>query len=235
MKLPKLVLKKFDGGITNWSSFWDSFESSIHQNPDLTEIDKFIYLKSLLESTAEEVISGLTLSSSNYTEAVSLLKKRFSNKQHQISKHMDAFMNLEPVVTSRNLKALRQLYDKVESHICCLRSLGVESESYGMLLSSVLMKRIPHDICLVVSRTVTTDDWKLDKLLAAVGSEIEAREKAAQEEVETLQKPTKNPPTIAALLSTPAPACCYCGESHQSSSCRTVPDIDQRRQCLLKM
>eukprot|EP00731_Ephydatia_muelleri_P005954 Em0003g202a len=235
VKLPKLVLKKFDGGITNWSSFWDSFESSIHQNPDLTEIDKFIYLKSLLESSAAEVISGLTLSSSNYTEALSLLKKRFGNKQHQISKHMDALMNLEPVVTSRNLKALRQLYDKVESHIRCLRSLGVESESYGTLLSSVLMKRIPHDICLVVSRTVTTDDWKLDKLLAAVGSEIEAREKAAQEEAETLQKPTKNPPTTAALLSTPAPACCYCGESHQSSSCRTVPDIDQRRQCLLKM
>ena len=86
-----------------------------------------------------------------------------------------------------------------------------------------------------MSRTVTTDDWKLDKLLAAVGSEIEAREKAAQEEAETLQKPTKNPPTTAALLSTPAPACRYCGESHQSSSCRTVPDIDQRRQCLLKM
>ena len=235
VKLPKLVLKKFDGGITNWSLFWDSFESSIHQNPDLTEIDKFIYLKSLLESSAAEVISGLTLSSSNYTEALSLLKKRFGNKQHQISKHMDALMNLEPVVTSRNLKALRQLYDKVESHIRCLRSLGVESESYGTLLSSMFMKRIPHDICLVVSRTVTTDEWKLDKLLAAVGSEIEAREKAAQEEAENLQKPTKNPPTTAALLSTPAPACCYCGNSHQSSSCRTVPDIDQRRQCLLKM
>lgn len=82
------------------------------------------------------------------------------------------------------MKALRQLYDKVESHIHCLRSLGVESESYGALLSSVLMKRIPHDICLVVSRTV--DDWKLDKLMAAVGNEIEAREKAVQEEAEML-------------------------------------------------
>ena len=69
------MLKKLGGDITLWSSFWDSFESSIHSNSDLTEIEKFNYLHSLLEHTAAEAIAGLTLLSSNYEEAIALLKK----------------------------------------------------------------------------------------------------------------------------------------------------------------
>ena len=30
IKLPKLVLKKFNGDITGWCSFWDSFEAAIY-------------------------------------------------------------------------------------------------------------------------------------------------------------------------------------------------------------
>ena len=79
-------------------------KSSIHNNPDLTDIDKFNYLHSLLEHTAAEAIAGLTLSSSNYKGAIALLKKRFGCKQQLISKHMEAFLTwklLHCHVTSR--------------------------------------------------------------------------------------------------------------------------------------
>lgn len=51
------------------------FESAVHNNPTLTSIDKFNYLKSLLESQASEAVSGLTLTSANYEEAISTLKE----------------------------------------------------------------------------------------------------------------------------------------------------------------
>ena len=60
--------------------FWDSFESAIDRNTGLSEIDKFNYLKSLLEKSATETISGLTLTADNYKEAIYILKKRFGNK-----------------------------------------------------------------------------------------------------------------------------------------------------------
>ena len=41
IKLPKLVLKKFNGDITKWCSFWDTFEAAIHKNCKLATIDKF--------------------------------------------------------------------------------------------------------------------------------------------------------------------------------------------------
>ena len=44
MKLPKLNMRKFDGNLTKWSTFWDSFASSVHKNPSHSSIDKFNYL-----------------------------------------------------------------------------------------------------------------------------------------------------------------------------------------------
>ena len=39
----------------------------------------------------------------------------------------------------------------VKSHIHCLKSVGITSSSYGNLLSSFLMKKIPSDISLIIS------------------------------------------------------------------------------------
>lgn len=38
VNLPKLILKKFNGDLTRWTIFWDSFEFSIDQNPGLSEV-----------------------------------------------------------------------------------------------------------------------------------------------------------------------------------------------------
>ena len=42
-----------------WQSFWDSFNSAIHTNPQLCQINKFINLHSLLEGQAARTIQGL--------------------------------------------------------------------------------------------------------------------------------------------------------------------------------
>ena len=81
VKLPKLEPKKFNGDLTKWETFWSSFESSIHLNPDLTAVDKFHYLSSLLEGPAFAAVAGLKLTAPNYTEAIDILTKRYGNKQ----------------------------------------------------------------------------------------------------------------------------------------------------------
>ena len=44
-KLPKLVLKKFNGQLTAWRQFYDAFDSSVHKNPSLSDVDRFNYLR----------------------------------------------------------------------------------------------------------------------------------------------------------------------------------------------
>ena len=74
--IPKLTIKPFSGNLTTWITFWDSYNSTIHENPDLSDIEKFTYLRSLLTHGAADAISGLTLTASNYKEAVQILSKR---------------------------------------------------------------------------------------------------------------------------------------------------------------
>ena len=48
VRLPKLTMHKpFNGKLTAWSPFWDSYSSAIHDNPDITKVDKFNYLMSM--------------------------------------------------------------------------------------------------------------------------------------------------------------------------------------------
>ena len=73
-KLPKLHLPKFTGDITRFKTFWDSFNSAIHMNTELSSIDKFNYVKALLDGPAANVVQGLSLTEDNYLAAVELVK-----------------------------------------------------------------------------------------------------------------------------------------------------------------
>ena len=235
VKLPRLSLKKFNGDLTTWTPFWDSFKSSIHGNDELTSIDKFNYLNSLLESSAAAAIAGLTLSEANYSEAVAILTKRFGNRQQIVTKHMDALMGLEAVTSNHNLKGLRRLYDLVESHTRSLHSLRIPSSSYGNLLLSVFMNKLPQEIRVVISREVTDECWDLDAIMKIVEREISARERASANAASPVRKqPREGPVTTSALLSNNSSVVCsFCGQPHPSE-CGSVTDVGERKQLLVK-
>ena len=147
-KLPRLTLKSFLGDPGEWLTFWDSFESAVHENPELQNIDKFNYLKSLLGVSAAATIAGLPLTNDNYTAAIELLTKRFGNKQVIISSHMDRLLKLAPLGNTPDVRKLRGTYDKIEAHVRGLQALDVPTQTYGSLLVPVLMTKIPEDIRL---------------------------------------------------------------------------------------
>ena len=132
--------------ISNLKMVWDTFESSVHSNTKLAPVDKLNYLNSLLVNSASEAISGLSLTAANYDEAVTILKRRFGNKQLIINRHMETLLNISSVKSGLNIQALRQLHDLIESQVRSLKSLGVSSSSYGSLLSSVVMSKLPQDL-----------------------------------------------------------------------------------------
>ena len=109
VKLPRLTLHKFDGEITKWNAFWDSYDSAVHSNRDLSEIEKFTYLKSLLERSAKEAIDGLSLSVANYKQAVETLTRRFGNKDRIVAQHMESLLALEGVSPTTKIVPLRRL------------------------------------------------------------------------------------------------------------------------------
>ena len=74
-RLPKLEVRKFGGVISEWQEFWDSFESAIHKNEALADVDKFSYLRGRLVGPARSAIAGFAITSANYKAATDLLKR----------------------------------------------------------------------------------------------------------------------------------------------------------------
>ena len=79
-RLPKLEVRKFSGKIHEWQEFWNSFRSAIHNNTQLSDVDKFSYLRGLIEGLVKATIAWFSLMAENYGTAVGLLERRFGKK-----------------------------------------------------------------------------------------------------------------------------------------------------------
>ena len=238
VKLPKLSIRKFNGDLTKWVTFWDSFNCSIHTNPILSSIDKFNYLTSLLESTAVKAITGLTLTLVNYDKAIATPKKRFGNPQLIVNQHMEALLYVAAVSTHHDVKGLRRLHDSVEAHVCGLRALGVPPDSYGGLLTSVLVNKLPPEIRLIVSRAMTGESWDLDQVMKIFEQEVDARERASLPSGTGTPRGTQSrTPTTATIAAGNSPSnttisCVFCNQKHPSASCTQVVDVPARKEIL---
>jgi len=81
IKLPKLELPKFSGKYEEW--FFDTFNSLIHVNASLSNVQRLQYLKSSVTGDAAKIISALEISGANYDIAWDLLRERYDNKCHR--------------------------------------------------------------------------------------------------------------------------------------------------------
>lgn len=89
VKLPEIRLPSFSGNLKDWVTFRDSFRSLIHDNKQLTDMDRFSYLKSSLTGEALQEVDSVELSSANYSVAWMALVSRYENKKLIVKAHLD--------------------------------------------------------------------------------------------------------------------------------------------------
>ena len=166
-KLPKLVLQKFKGDLTRYRTFWETFESAVHKNTELTTVDKLNYLFSLLEGQALRAIKGLAITESNYQAAIDILHERFGKSQQIISGLMDELLKIPPCIGDK-ASQLRFVYDKLNVNVRGLETLGVKSDQYGSLLILVIMAKLPSDVRPQVARKAKKDVWEIGELLEII-------------------------------------------------------------------
>ena len=84
-------------------------------SPVLSVVQKFNYLRILLQGKAARAVAGFPLTDANYSHSVEILKEKFGQTQKIVNAHMQSLLNLP---NPRNtLKDLRPFYDSIESHI----------------------------------------------------------------------------------------------------------------------
>ena len=86
MKLPKLVILKFNGTCLDWLRFWEQFTSQIDQSA-IADGAKLTYLQELLEEKPKQEILGLPFSSEGYRQAKDRLERKYGINSEIINAH----------------------------------------------------------------------------------------------------------------------------------------------------
>lgn len=89
--------------------------------------------------------------------------------------NMSALVKLVKVEND-SLHGLLKFYDNNESNVRSFKNLGIDSKSYGSLLSLLIIEKLPQDIKLIISRKIETDIWALTKVLDLISLELRASE-----------------------------------------------------------
>ena len=227
-KLPKLEVKKFNGKLCEWQEFWDSFESAIHMNDGLSNVDKFSYLRSLLLGSAKSAIGGFAL-----TSAIELLKKRYGKKVAIQRALISELLNARPVFNESDMPRLRSLYDFAKTKYRALQALGVEEQSYSEVVVPTLLEKIPDAIRLTITRGRKYLEWTLGDTEALL-VEVELREDHCQAEHRSSEA-KKGPVTSSALFACKGDRrCAFCLENHLPEDCKKVTKTEERKKLLIK-
>lgn len=141
IKLPTIQIPTYDGSYEKWLEYHDIFDSLIHKNADINDMEKFHYLKASLSGDAAKVISSLELSATNYSIAWQLICERYSNKKLLIHNHIRAIFCVQSV-TRESSKQIRHLIDTVNSHIRALKALEQPTEQWDAILIYLICTKL---------------------------------------------------------------------------------------------
>ena len=234
-RLPKLELPTFKGDVLKWRGFIEQFSSTVDADESLSEINKFIYLKRYLGGQALSYISGLSLSAANYKDAMTLLKGRYGNPQVLISAYMESLLKLDKVRSIRDTESLRKLASDIENCVRNLRSMDVETSTYGSLLIPILKERLPDELVLLIARRFEDEIWTLDKLIEYMNKEIKVSENCSSVLSKSSSSSSSSKSTTWSFLGLSEQTgdrCVFCSLDHASHKCRRVTNVKTRTDIL---
>ena len=124
MKLPKLVITKFDGTHFDWLRFSNQFESQIDKC-DLPQVSKFSYLKELVIPKVRLLIDSMPFTSEGYTRAKNILLTKYRKSSEVANAHFQNIMSL-PQINNGNPK---KIHDFSEKYCASIRYNGKDKRN----------------------------------------------------------------------------------------------------------
>ena len=145
MKLPKLELPKFDRDVLKFQNLRNQIEATVHNNDNVPTVQKFTYLRSVLEGIAYQTIEGFEVTSAKYHHAVDALKHWFGRKRIIISSLVKSVVQLEPR-SNKGAASLRGLHDTLKNRIRALEALGEKPMTHSCILLQILETKLSPEL-----------------------------------------------------------------------------------------
>ena len=228
VKLPKLVITKFQGTHLYWQRFWGQFEAEIDKS-DIGQVAKFSYLKELLVPRVRAVIDGLPFNSEGHTRAKNILKTKFGRHSEVANVHIQTIMGL-PVISGTNPARINKFYEKLVTNIQTLESMGKDKDIRGYV--RLTLDKIPRIRADLVRLDEVWQDWRFSHLVEALRKWCE-RNPVPLDGNPGRRDKGRDPLPQAKQEGWKLRPCVYCksGE-HKSFDCDKIKGVSERRKYL---
>ena len=89
---------------------------------------------------------------------------------------MEFLVKLPAVRDVNSVTSLQKMYDRVESTIRNVKSVGINPDSYGSLLTLLLTKNLPSELAMIIARKFSDEIWNLEELMNHFKQELHVRQ-----------------------------------------------------------
>lgn len=141
VRLPDIKLPNFAGNLDQWLNFHDLFVSLVHSSHELSNIQKFYYLRSSLSGEALKLVQTIAISANNYQVAWNLLLDHYQNPLRLKQSYVDALFEF-PSIKRESSTELHSLVEKFEANVKVLAQLGEKTQFWDVLLIRMLSIRL---------------------------------------------------------------------------------------------
>jgi len=143
-KLERIKLPIFSGDLSEWQSFRDLFESSVHKNTTLSGTEKMVHLKSSLSGEAAALLSSFQATDTNYKLAWDAVVKRFHREREIAYAHLRKFDEFK-AMNSESSTRLTALADTIEECVCSLKLLKIPVDHWDTILIYYSVKKLDRE------------------------------------------------------------------------------------------
>lgn len=233
----EIKIGTFGGDFAKWNQFRDLYLSAVHNNPAISDVQKFVRLKDAIVGNAARVLGGWQITEANYALAWERLNEVYDDRYLIIKAHLSA-LHAMPHLQSQSYSGIREIINTTTEHIRALGALHVPVAQWDLILAYIITIRLDQ---------TTAAEWEMSReanelptladllaflekrcrgLINSTSHQDDGKAKGKSEPVRSGQHNAK--PSIAKGQSTtytPAP-CIICNLSHPLYRCDEFLALD---------
>ena len=225
VRLPKVIMPTFDGtSPKEYSQFIQKFDSLIHRDDSLDDVEKLMYLQSGCLHEAKKIADGYAVTAANYQQLRDALHRMFGKKRMVIQSYMESIIDL-PHVSQIGLKSF---LNSLETAVRSVKEFAVEQEQIAVVIIPLVERKLTEDDFKKWKEVISDDeDFSLEKLIKFLHERLlcQPTETVPKQSQPTVQSAKPKPPQTTAFLATQSSnSWTYCGfcnnHSHATADCR---------------
>lgn len=224
LKLPTINIPQFSGKYTEWPSFHDLFNSIIHTNKSIDDVQKLHYLKSSLSGEAEQLLRTITVTSQNYNEAWEILKNRYNNKRYisnSIFKKLFSIKN----ITTESAYQIKYLLDTTVECLSSLRNLGLPIKTWDAIMIYITVSKLDTESHRLWEQHIASEKDEFPSF-DTLKDFLETRFRSL-EMIEHTTKPTRTKAFHTSIEPTNI-SCAFCKENHYIYQCKQFAKLQYK-------